>query len=154
DRHPDVDLLLAGGGLDEERLKQLAEESAPRRIFFLGWVSNRARKARLYNLAECLILPSRSEGFPAVVGEAMACGAPVLATDVGGIGELVVEGQTGWLCPPEDDAALLRKLQAILEPQRDPASMRRMARKIADEKVSPHAVASNLSKCFPSCANE
>jgi glycosyltransferase involved in cell wall biosynthesis len=152
-RYPNVDLLLAGAGDDEIKLRQLAEESAPMRIFFLGWVSDCARKARLYSLAECVVLPSRSEGFPTVVGEALACGTPVIATDVGGISELVVDGQTGWLCPPEDDAALLRTLQAVLEAQRDPA-LRLMTRKMAEERVSLHAVALNLRECFPSGTNE
>src|SRR6185295_10737314 len=82
--YPDADLLLVGNGRDDARLREVAAETAPGRIRFVGWVGEEDRKAQLYNCAECLILASWREGFPTVVGEAMSCGTPVLSSNVGG----------------------------------------------------------------------
>ena len=109
----DVDLLIVGDGKDREKLERLAKECVPNRVYFLGWISSVDTKSPLYNAAECLVLASRREGFPTVVGEAMACGTPVLAPRVGGISELVVEGQTGWLFDQGDDEALKANLSFI-----------------------------------------
>ena len=146
--HPDVDLLVAGEGPDGQGLRRLAAELAPGRVRFLGWITGAEPLAALYNSAECLVLPSRSEGFPTVVGEAMACGTPVLASSVGGVGELVVDGLTGWLFPPGDDAALGARLSFALTYPDVTARMRPAARRIAEARVSPAAVAVELRRCF------
>ena len=126
----------------------IAAEQAAERIHFLGWVSGDVARAQLYNAAECLLLPSRREGFPTVVGEAMSCGTPVLASDVGGVSELVAEGETGWLIPPCDDAALKRTMAVLLAQPADTASMRSAARAVAEARVSPSAVGAALRDCF------
>jgi glycosyltransferase involved in cell wall biosynthesis len=147
--HPDADLLIGGDGPDGKGVRRLAAELAPGRVHFLGWVTGAEALAPLYNAAECLVLPSRSEGFPAVVGEAMACGTPVLASRVGGVPELVVEGETGWLIPPGDDAALAAGLARVLARPGDAAALRPRARALAEERVSPAAVAAALRGYFP-----
>jgi glycosyltransferase involved in cell wall biosynthesis len=147
--HPDADLVIGGDGPDGEDLRRLAAELAPGRVRFLGWVTGPEALAPLYNAAECLVLPSRSEGFPTVVGEAMACGTPVLASRVGGVPELVVEGETGWLIPPGDDAALAAALSRVLARPKEAAALRPRVRAMAEERVSPAAVAAALRECFP-----
>ena len=115
DTYTDVDLLIVGDGPDRGTLEELAARKVADRVRFLGWIGEAEAKAKLYNAAECLILASRSEGFPSVVGEAMSCGTPVLATDVGAIGELVIDGKTGWLVPPGNQEALTEALSGLLE---------------------------------------
>ena len=150
DRFADVDLIIAGDGQDRESLRLAADAATPPgRVSFVGWIDSKEDRARYYNAADCLVLPSRSEGFPTVVGEALACGTPVLASDVGGVGELVVPGQSGWLVPPLDDDALLAALGRGLTDPATLASMRAGARRIAEERVSPAAVTRQLRPCFP-----
>ena len=147
-QHKDAELVIAGEGRDGQKLRDLAAKLTRGCVRFLGWVSGAEAKALLYSASECLVLASRSEGFPAVVAEAMACGTPVLASDVGGVSELVVEGQTGWLFPPCDDEALAARLSSILAHPNALVSMRPQARCMAEERVSRDAVSAALKQCF------
>jgi glycosyltransferase involved in cell wall biosynthesis len=145
---PHIDLLIAGQGPDRDKLSRLAEELAPGRVRFLGWVSRAEAKARLYNVADCLLLNSRSEGFPTVIGEAMACGTPVLSSRVGGAAELVVEGRTGWLFSPGDEEALRAKMAYVMTHPEVVANMRSQVRILAEHRVSPEVVGAALQSCF------
>ena len=84
-----------------------------------------ARVAELMPAFDVLALSSvpRSEGMPTVILEAMACGLPVVATDVGAVRELVADGETGTVVPPLDDAALCAAITALAV---DPALRERM----------------------------
>lgn len=146
--HPQVDLLIAGDGSDFGKLRALAESLAPGRVRMLGWVSTADDRARLYNASEFLVLPSRSEGFPTVVGESLACGTPVLATDVGGVSELVVEGRSGWLLRPGDDDQLTERMNTLLSSPSLIHSARAEVRDLALQKISPNRVAAQLAGCF------
>lgn len=148
DRFSDVDLVIAGDGPDREHLRHVVEmTAAPARVRFAGWIGAAKDRMHCYNAADCLVLPSRSEGFPTVVGEALACGTPVLASDVGGVSEIVVPGRSGWLVPALDDAALANALVCALSDP-DLASMRVKARRVAEERVSYAAVIGQLQQCF------
>jgi glycosyltransferase involved in cell wall biosynthesis len=69
----------------------------------------------LLSAADVLVLPSRNEGQPMAVLEAMAHGLCVVASDVGGIPELVDDGRTGLLVPPDDVEALVAALRKVLD---------------------------------------
>jgi glycosyltransferase involved in cell wall biosynthesis len=78
---------------------------------------------QLYERAAVVVCPSRREGFGVVCAEAMAHGRPVVATAVGGLRDLVVDGETGVLVPPGDSAALRAALERLLG---DPELRRRL----------------------------
>jgi len=80
--------------------------------------------AQLISGLSLLVLPSLSEGMPNVILEAFAYKTPVVATAVGGVPELVKDGETGWLVPPRDPHALA---QAIREALSNPEEARRRA---------------------------
>ena len=97
--------------------------------------------------SDCLVLASWREGFPTVVGQALACGTPVVATRVGGVPELVKDGRTGWLVAPGDDAALARAVgEALAGAGR---ALRPAARAAAEERLAPAAVATQLRRALP-----
>ena len=146
--HPDADLLIVGGGKADTRLRSLAVAIAPERVKFNGWIDDTRRKTELYNCAECLVLASRHEGFPTVVGEAMACGTPVVSSNVGGVSELVKRDRTGWLFDPGDDEALTRTLSMVLADPQRVRSMRPHARQVAENRVSPERVGTALRECL------
>ena len=69
--------------------------------------------------ADCLVLPSLSEGIPNVLREAMICRVPIIATPVGGIPEIIKDRQTGILVPVRDSTALAHAIQDVLNPSSD-----------------------------------
>jgi glycosyltransferase involved in cell wall biosynthesis len=108
-----VHLLLVGSGEEEQSLRQLvAQRGQTHRIHFLGV---RADIADILNAADIFALSSRWEGTPMAILEAMASGLPVVSTAVGGVPELVDDGRTGLLTPPEDANALRAALQTLTE---------------------------------------
>ncbi len=104
--------MLAGTGGQGDELEQLAIQLGVRdKVDFLGL---RDDVSRLMLAADCLVLPSRWEGLPMVVLEAMARAKPVIASAVGGIPEVIQDGITGWLVPPEDPLALAETIKMVL----------------------------------------
>lgn len=103
-RYPDAEFLIAGDGTCRDQLVAQARAAGVLdRFSFLG---HRDDVPAVLAQADLFVLPSRSEAFPNSIIEAMAAGLPVVATDVGGIPELVADGWTGRLVPPGDHAAL------------------------------------------------
>lgn len=84
------------------------------RVFLDGF---RADPTASYLGADIVVVPSRLEPFGNVAVEAMACGRPVVATRVGGLPEIIDDGRTGLLCPPDDAAALARAIALLLADQ-------------------------------------
>jgi glycosyltransferase involved in cell wall biosynthesis len=98
--------------------------------------SDPALVARYYQAADVYAHAARAETFPTVILEAMACGAAVAATAVGGIPEQVVEGETGFLVPPGDDAALAARLKQLADDAEACAAMGRRAAGLAAARYS------------------
>lgn len=107
-------LVVAGDGPERAKLEQLACEKLPAdRVLFLGQIAKPKVRA-LLSRSDLFVLNSSYEGLPHVVLEAMAAGVPVVATDVGGTGEVVVHQETGLLVPYGDDNALLEAVRLLL----------------------------------------
>jgi glycosyltransferase involved in cell wall biosynthesis len=123
----DYRLRLVGDGPEGGRLRALAAELRLRRV---TWTGGLAPEAACQALAEAMVacMPSRWEGMPLVALEAMACGRPVVASDVGGLSELVVAGETGLLVPPDDPEALAGALLPMLRNPERAAAMGRAGR--------------------------
>jgi glycosyltransferase involved in cell wall biosynthesis len=105
-------LIVAGDGERRDALRRLAQDlGLASRIHFLGWRND--LEAILGEL-DMVICCSKNEGTPVALIEAMAAGVPVLSTDVGGVGDLIRPGETGWLAPPGDPLALSRAIRDLL----------------------------------------
>jgi len=100
---PAMRLLVVGDGPDRSELEALASRAAPGRVQFTGSLED---PGQALAAADVLVLPSRTEGIPAVLIEAAFSEVPIVATAVGGVGEIVVDGETGRLVPPGNPAAL------------------------------------------------
>lgn len=107
-----VHLAVIGDGEDRAALERLVGELDLRsRVHFLGW---RHDLPAMMGGMDVVICCSRNEGTPVALIEAMAAGVPVVATAVGGVPDLVVQGKTGWLCAPGDPVALADAIRATL----------------------------------------
>lgn len=112
---PGHDLVIAGEGPERTTLQELVVElGLSDRVHFLGGVDH-DRALRLFAGADVFVLPSRHEPQGIVVLEAMASGTPVLAARVGGVPEVVTDGQTGLLFRGSDPADLHQGLQRLLQ---------------------------------------
>jgi glycosyltransferase involved in cell wall biosynthesis len=121
-RFPDARFELIGGGPLAGILRAALASRGLSDAFHLAGHSDEVA-ARLAEAAVC-VLPSRSEGLPNALLEAMAAGVPVVATNVGGTPEIVQDGRTGLLVPPGDPAALAAGITRVLD---DPPAAARMA---------------------------
>lgn len=105
-------LLMAGEGPERERAQQTAAQAGVD-VRFMGLLAPPAL-ARVFAACDVMTLPSYNEGLPVVVCEAMLSGRAVVATPVGGVPEIVREGETGLLVPVRNAGALSESLRAVI----------------------------------------
>jgi len=138
---------------------QAARNAADQRLHELGlvgnweWLGERSDVPRL--LAECdaLIHASMLEGFPNAIGEALAAGRPILASDVGDHARLVSDGENGFLfdpCIPESIAEAILRFQGLNTAEQ--AALRRSARETAEQHLSVKRMANEYDRLFHSIA--
>jgi glycosyltransferase involved in cell wall biosynthesis len=113
----DVHFLVVGEGYSKSDLVSLSRKLGIEfRAHFVGYWEN---LLEVFRSLDVFVLPSLSEGFPLVNLEAMACGLPVITTQVGGAAEAVIDSVTGLTVPPGDPAKLANAISALLcQPER------------------------------------
>ncbi|MCX8007098.1 MAG: glycosyltransferase family 4 protein [Coriobacteriia bacterium] len=111
-RRSDVRFAIAGSGSMAREVAEGLRRCCEQRAAVLGTVTSAAAFMRALSV---LVVPSRSEAFSLVALEAMALGVPVVATDVGGLGELVRDSEAGLLVPPEDHVAIADAVERLLD---------------------------------------
>ncbi len=110
-----VRLLIAGSGSEEKTLHRRARHlGIADKVIFAGYVPE-ADKMRFYNLADVYVHPSSLEGFGMTPGEAMSCSKPVVATAVGSLPEVIVDGETGFLVPLGDRQRFAERIVTLLQ---------------------------------------
>jgi N-acetyl-alpha-D-glucosaminyl L-malate synthase BshA len=125
-------LVMMGDGPDRGAAEFLVRKKClSKDVFFLG---KQDRVQEKLGLADLFLLPSDEESFGLAALEAMACEVPVVASDVGGLPEVVTEGVDGYLIPPRDvEAGARRALEILTRPDRG-RSMGQIARENARKK--------------------
>jgi len=115
DRHPRTRLLMAGSGELCSQLEELTEQlDLTHHIAFLGAIENR-RVPEILKDVDIFVMPSTQEGFGVAAVEAQAMEIPVVATRVGGIPEVVLDGETGILVEPGNSEQLAQAILTLIE---------------------------------------
>ncbi len=150
---PDWRLIIAGNG-ELDQAKQLAETlKVARQVEFKGWVMG-DEKAKLFREASVFCLSSYAEGFPMAVLDAWSCGIPVVSTPVGGLPDVLVDGENALLFQPGDVEALAEKLHQILslEPLRKQLSAASLA--LSKGLFSMQTINDQLTALYETCLNK
>ena len=142
-------LTIIGDGPYRPRLEKLARALNLRNTEFLGHIPNE-RLPVYYNQADMFVLPSCAEGMSNVILEAMACGLPVIATNVGGNPELVENEETGLLVPPENVEALHASFKKLLSDKKLRERMGSSGRKKVEEYFTWDRIAGEYLKLYES----
>ncbi|MFQ4142244.1 glycosyltransferase family 4 protein [Chlorogloeopsis sp. ULAP02] len=137
-----VRVVILGEGGEHRALKQLATElGVSDRLSFLGWVDNPRAYLPQFDI---FAMPSRSEGFPLAIVEAMLAGLPVVATRVGSVAEAVTDGETGFLVNKDDVNGLATALRRL---QDDPQLRLRLGRR-AQEVAKRNFIVEQMVKRY------
>jgi len=147
-------LIIAGKGNEEENLKKLVSKlKLEDKVIFTGFVSGK-EKWCLLKRCDMLVLPSIIEASPTAVIEAMACGKPVIATNIKALAEMINNGVTGILvpaCSPKHLAEAI--IHLALNPEKR-ERMGTMARKVVEEKFNMKRIASQYMELYQELINK
>lgn len=145
-RYEDIKLIVIGQGPLreelEEKVKMLGLDDS---VIFLG---HRNDINRVVDAADIAVLPSLEEGFPNTIVEYMALGKPVVATNIAGIPEVVVDQETGFLVPPADSEKLAEALERLMKDKEVRDKMGRKGRERTERSFNIEDKVLDLERVF------
>jgi glycosyltransferase involved in cell wall biosynthesis len=147
EKHPRASLLLVGDGIRRAWVEQLAREAGlSESVVFTGF---RPDVPALLGTMDCFVLAStRTEGVPQALLQAFATGVPVVASRIGGIPEVVTDGETGLLVESEAVPALASAIERVLDDPASAARRARAARTLVEERFSHESAVKRLLQLY------
>ncbi|MDQ3000752.1 MAG: glycosyltransferase family 4 protein [Fibrobacterota bacterium] len=151
-RHPDCALAVAGTGSLERELRDRAVAlGVEDNVRFLGAYPE---LTSFYPLIDFFVLPSLWEGLPLCLLEAMSLGLPIIATRVGGVGDLLEDGRSARLTPPMDAAALAEAVTGFLDRPEAAQELGRAARRDFDARYDSGVMVRQYLEMYRGCLGE
>jgi hypothetical protein len=144
---PRLKLLIAGEGFEAQKLRAQAESAGMLKRVVVHAVGA-CQLPAIFAHAAVMVAPSRAGNSPDPVPEALAVGAPVIATGVGSHPVWIREGRTGWLVPPRSPAALSIRLGQVLDDVELARRVGNAAQRAAAEVALPRSAAQELARCY------
>ncbi len=144
----DVKFIFKGKPYDKNVVEQIEKVGNNKRIEFIYEDMSTEDLARLYAKAAVIVLPSKYEAFSKVLAEAQACGTPVVATKVGGIPEVVLDGHTGYLTGYGDWDEMREKVLELIEDPRLAKKMGMAGREHVERNFSSEIIVNRLEKIY------
>ena len=146
DAIPSAEFLVIGDGPAGNMLKSLAGDlRLSESVHFLG---ERPDVPDLLAALDILVMTSYTESFPNAILEAMAMGKPVVATNVGGIPEVVAQGQTGFLVAPRDPKAIADRVLSLCQDSTRRHEMGKAARARVENNFTVQAITAKLEDIY------
>jgi N-acetyl-alpha-D-glucosaminyl L-malate synthase BshA len=144
-------LLFVGDGPDRPHIQSLVREMGlGRDVHFLG---EQDQLEPLFFCADLFLLPSEQESFGLTALEAMNCGVPVIATDIGGLPEVIADGDAGYLLPVGDIEGMASKAVALLSDRDRLERFRRQARRLARERFDAARIIPEYERFYEELLN-
>jgi glycosyltransferase involved in cell wall biosynthesis len=126
----------------------------PGQHFPVGYLSNERLLSLVYSAADLLVCPTREDNLPNVILEAMSCGLPVVGFDVGGLPDMIRQGENGFLAPREDVRELCNAIAAILDEDMTRSRMSQSAREIASREYAIDVQAQRYFQLYEKLLNK
>lgn len=141
-------MIVAGAGDDKRLVETIDKLGLNDKVKFVGWISGE-KKSEIFAETNALILPSYNEGLPLTIIESLSLARGVITTPVGGIAEVIHDGETGLMVTPGDIDAIAKAMQQYID---NPAlaDAHGQAGKKAVSGFTPQAVAERLKKIYSS----
>lgn len=145
---PEIKAVIVGDGQEREALARIVHQNGlTGRIIFAGYQED---VSSFYHACDMVILPSLREGMPMAALEAMMFAKPVIASDVGGIPEVVLDGVTGVLVEPQNPVALAAALGGLLRDREKMAELGLAGKRRVEAEFNPRVRAQNIVKIYES----
>ena len=148
-RIPEARLLFVGDGPERVTLRQQVQRAGlHERVIFAGRIDDERERADIVRASHVSLLPSYGEALPMALIEASACARPVVATDVGGVREVVKDGITGTLIPPGEITAIADALIELLQDPQLGLRMGEAGRILVQERFDMYGWARRLGNMY------
>ncbi len=142
----DISFLFVGEGALKEKLRKLCVDlKIEENVIFAG---ERSVIPEILFLLDIFVLPSLREGLGLAILEAMACGKPVIATNVGGIPEIVKDGENGILVMPKDPEALYRAMNELMDDREKREKMGHIGKRVCDENFRAQTMVEKIEDLY------
>jgi glycosyltransferase involved in cell wall biosynthesis len=145
--HPDLTVVVAGDGPLRSELERTAKARLGGRVRFLGWVQD---LEALYAAVDVIALTSKNEGTPVALIEAGAARRVVVATDVGGVRDVVQDGATGYVVPAASAQAVSDAVSRLLSDPQRRREMGARAREWVRDRFSLHRLVDDMARLYES----
>ncbi|MEM3404461.1 MAG: glycosyltransferase family 4 protein [Nitrososphaeria archaeon] len=145
---PDAELFIVGSGALKDELHKLVDRAGlSSKVHFNGFLFGK-EKFRLIWESHLLVQPSAIEGLSIALVEAMACQTPIIAININGSKEVIVDGENGFLVPPNDVDQLASKIIEILKDRERAEAIGRKGRELVEEQYTWERVVEKVEKSF------
>lgn len=145
------EIYILGGGDYQKDLEKLTKELKLKNVHFLGYFGKEYVKElrQFYMRADVVVVPSTvKEALGLVILEAMAAQTPVVASDIGGIPNVVRDGKTGFLVKPRNSKEIVEKVNRILSDDKLRLAMSERSRKLIEERFTWEKAADSIEICY------
>ncbi|OEC86111.1 MULTISPECIES: glycosyltransferase family 4 protein [Methanobacterium] len=149
-KNGDLSFFIGGDGhLRDKIMKELLKDDLKHSVTFKGWISHDDLPEYL-NLLKLIVVPSYTEAFPAIGLEAMACGTPVLINSVGGVPDIIKDGENGFIMENNSPESIAANVQRILN-RTDLENIAKNARKSLENDFSYENIIEKYEKVVKNC---